>query len=190
MYDNNQHSHISFDRFKCFIDENVNNMSPSSSNMCFDNTLKGLTVSPTYDNWSNIHRVVDKVHKHVCGHFTYSDMKTLPQCTNLWNDQTQNYLSNVISNCPACKASATPPLNRRLSLASLNREFNHVVCMYHMFLNDVTVFHMMDVATRLSVGAVVDSTSMENEFIKWKTCALHNSGLQIIFTSTEHFKTT
>lgn len=34
--------------------------------------------------------------------------------------------------------------------------------MDHMFLDKVTVFHMTDVATRFSVGAVVENTSMEN----------------------------
>lgn len=41
--------------------------------------------------------------------------------------------------------------------------------MDHMFLEKVTVFHVMDVATRFSVGAVVDSTSMENVIFHMKS---------------------
>lgn len=137
-------------------------MSPFASKLIFDNMLNCSTISPTHDNWSQIRRVLEKVHEHVCGHYTYYDMRTLIQRTNLWNGQTENYLLNVVSKCPDCNASSTPPPNRRVSLASLNREFNDVVCMNHMFLDKVTLFDMMNVATRFPVGAVVGSTSMEN----------------------------
>lgn len=89
-------------------------------------------------------------------------MRTLHQRNKLWNDQTQSYLSNVMSNCSDCKASSTPPPNRRVLLSSLNREFNDVVCMDHMFLDKITVFRMMYVTTIYFVGYVVDNVSMEN----------------------------
>lgn len=34
--------------------------------------------------------------------------------------------------------------------------------MNHMFLDNVTLFHMMDVATQFSVGTVVESTAMDH----------------------------
>lgn len=137
-------------------------MSPGSAQLVCDNVLNGASISMSFDNWPQIRRIVDKVHKHVCVHSTYSDMRTLLQRNKLWNDQAQNYLSQIVSECPDCKASSTPPPNRRVSLASLNREFNDVLCLDHMFLDKTTVLHMMDVSTRFSVGTVVDSTSMEN----------------------------
>lgn len=42
--------------------------------------------------------------------------------------------------------SETAPPNRRMYLASLNREFNDVICIDHKCLDTVTIFHMMDVA--------------------------------------------
>lgn len=74
---------------------------------------------------------------------------------------TQNYLSTVVTECNHCKASSTPPPNRKVSLSSLNRNFNEIVCMDHCFLDSVTVFHVMDVATRYSAGAVVDNKSID-----------------------------
>ena len=67
----------------------------------------------------------------------------------------------MISDLPHCKLSCTPPTNRCVSLSSLNREFNEIVCIDHFFLENATVFHAMDVATRFSAGIVVESTSME-----------------------------
>lgn len=89
-------------------------------------------------------------------------MKALLERNNIWNEKTKNYLSNVVSICTDFKASSTPPPNRRVLLVSLNRDFNDVICMDHMFLGIVTVFHMMDVGTQVSVGTVVNSTSMDN----------------------------
>lgn len=35
--------------------------------------------------WSELKNIVDKVHKHVCGRSTYSNMKILLQRDNLWS---------------------------------------------------------------------------------------------------------
>lgn len=165
-------------------------MSPSSSELIRDNITTGCTISLTYENWSHIRRIIDKVHKHVCRHSTYSDMIILLQRTKLWNKQAQNYLSSVVSHCPDFKASSTPPPNGRVSLASLNRDFNDSICMDYMFLDKVTVFHMMDVATHFLLVLSWTVHRWRTSYIIWKTSGSRNFGLPTWSTFTEHSKMT
>ena len=103
---------------------------------------------------------------------TFSDMRTLLMRNGLWTNQVQHYLVHVVSSCTSCKASATPPPNRQVSLASLNRQLNEVVCVDHFHLDDVTLFHCMDTATRFSAAYVVDSTALDEAVIGFETCWL------------------
>lgn len=55
------------------------------------------------------------------------------------------------------------PLGMRpVSLSRISRNFNEVVCIDHLHLNDVTVFHVMDSATRYSTGSVVSDRTPES----------------------------
>ena len=51
---------------------------------------------------------------------------------------------------------------RKVSLSSMNREFNVEVCLDHVYLGEHIVLHAMDSATRYSVGCVVPDASMES----------------------------
>lgn len=82
-------------------------------------------------------------------------MRTLLERNKLWSLESQKYLAELIASCPDCNASSTPPPNRRVSISSMNREFNEVVCIDHAFFGSVIVLHAMDVATRYSTGVVV-----------------------------------
>lgn len=50
----------------------------------------------------------------------------------------------------------------RISPCTMNRQFNTVVCVDHMNLDDNLVFHIMDSTSRYSVRDVVDTVSMWN----------------------------
>lgn len=87
----------------------------------------------------------------------------------------------IIPSCHDCNASSTTFPNIHLSLASLNRELNDAICMDHMFLKKITVLNIMDVATRFSEGAVVNSTSMESVTYHKENLWFSQLGLQILF---------
>ena len=110
--------------------------------------------------WSEIKKIVDKVHKHVCGHASYTDIKTLLERNKLWNPAVHKYLSTTVERCPSCNVTAEPKQERQVSLSTLNRSLNDVVCIDHLFLGNCSVIHIMDTATRYSVGQVVPDTSM------------------------------
>ena len=42
--------------------------------------------------WSELLKIIDKVHKHVCGHANLSDIQTLLQRNNMWSLKVEKYL--------------------------------------------------------------------------------------------------
>ena len=110
--------------------------------------------------WDEIKHIIDRVHKHVCGHSCYSDMKTLLQRNDIWDESIQKYLQQTLERCPACKKTSEAQPERKVSLGTISRSFNEVLCVDHLFLNNICVFHAMDTATRYSVGCAVPNTGM------------------------------
>lgn len=135
-------------------------------------TNSTLMQNPILTSWDSVKKVVDRVHRHVCGHATFSDMRTLLIRNRLWSNEVQHYLSQTVSECVSCKASSTPPPNRRVSLSSLNRQLNEVVCVDHFHLDGVTLFHAMDTATRFSSAYVVESTGLDQAVLAFESCWL------------------
>lgn len=68
------------------------------------------------DNLAKLCRVVNHVHRHECGHATYSDMETLLCCNKLWNEHVQPCLETTFSHCINCKAFSTITPNLCVSL--------------------------------------------------------------------------
>ena len=62
--------------------------------------------------------------------------------------------------CSSCSLTIEPKGQRKVSLSTLNRFLNDVVCVVHLFLGESAVFHVMDTATQFSVRQVVSNTSM------------------------------
>jgi len=41
--------------------------------------------------WKEVQKIVDKVHNHVCGHASFSNIQTLPKRNDLWNQEIKKY---------------------------------------------------------------------------------------------------
>lgn len=128
-----------------------------------------LTCSTIDIPWKEAKRVIDRVHRHVCGHSTFSDMKLLLQRNDLWSEAIEKYLLKTIETCTNCKATSDPKPARKVSLSTLNRSFNDKICIDHMFLGDNAVIHIMGSTVRYSVGMIVPDTSMQHAI-----CALES----------------
>lgn len=115
--------------------------------------------------WVELKHVIDKVHSHVCGHASFSDMKVLLQRNGLWSDEAMKYLARVIETCAGCSHTSDPQNARKVSIRSLNRSFNQVVCIDHLHLSDMRVCHVMDATTRYSVGSVVPDVGIDNAIL-------------------------
>lgn len=103
---------------------------------------------------------MDKVHRHVCGHSNFNDVKLLLQRNMLWSQECSSYLSKVMEECKFCHLIDSPLGSRLVSLANMSRGFNEVVCVDHFFPENLDVFYVMDAKTRYSSGCIVSSTNM------------------------------
>lgn len=127
----------------------TNSKHTPSMHSCLSNA-----VNPT---WKEQRRILDRVRSHVCGHSSYQDMKLLLQRNGLWDTQIQDYLLQMIEKCDHCALVSPSDNTIKVSLSSMTRGFNDLVCVDHLYLDRITVMHVMDATTRYSAGSVVSS---------------------------------
>ena len=120
--------------------------------------------------WSEVKKIIDKVHKHVCGHASFTDYKLLLERNGLWNDAISSYLGETVNNCTACRSTAVPQPNRKVSISSLSKEFNEVVCIDHLYLDEIRLTHCMDVVSRYSAAHVVSTATLKDAIVAFEAC--------------------
>lgn len=74
----------------------------------------------------------------------------------------------MLETCYHCKATSAPVQSRKVSISSINRLFNDVVCIDHFFLDQVCVFHVMDSVSRYSACHISDSTSIDVSILSFE----------------------
>jgi len=153
MIDHGFHSYLPWD---IFCSEKTKEKPVTFKFFCATAQIEGKSTS-----WAATKKIVDKVHKHICGHSNYTDIKLLLERNELWSIDVEKYLTGVLEKCSACKTTALPKPARKVSLSSMSRSFNDVVCIDHLFLDDHKVFHAMCSSTRYSVGAEVPDTTID-----------------------------
>lgn len=90
-------------------------------------------------------------------------------CGILRYKNTLQYLTNTMDERTNCWATSKPIPTRKVSLSSLDRQLNIVVCIDHFHLDLNRVLHLMDSYARFSAGDVVDSMSMSTEISLFET---------------------
>lgn len=105
------------------------------------------STKSNYVPWKQLKRIVYRLHRHVCGHVKFPDMRTILVRNGMWRLHAQVYVVQTVNECVNCVSYATTPPNRRVSLSSLDSESNNVICIDHFFLGDHTLFHVMDTAS-------------------------------------------
>ncbi len=60
--------------------------------------------------WSDIKKIVDEVHKRVCGHAKLIDMQTLLERNNLWNHEVKTYFNRIVNSCSNCARCYEPKM--------------------------------------------------------------------------------
>ena len=116
----------------------------------------------THRPWAVLQNILDKVHRHVCGHANFTDMRLLLERNEMWSPAVQQYLTQVVDRCTSCRHTAPPEPSRKVSISSFSTAFNEVVAVDHFHLEGVRIFHCMDVATRYSIGNVCVSASLDD----------------------------
>lgn len=126
-----------------------------------ESTLSCLSAVTTHDMpWKDVKKVIDKVHKHVCGHATLTDYKLLLERNGLWNETIASYIAKTMEECTACRCTSPPMPSRKVSISSLSKSFNEVLCVDHFNLDDVLMAHFMDLISRYSAAYIVSSTNL------------------------------
>lgn len=60
-----------------------------------------------------------------------------------WNDAIERYLIKIVEKCTGCRHTSLLQNTCKVSLSSLSRSFNKVVCIDHFCLNQICVFPVM-----------------------------------------------
>ncbi len=138
--------------------------------------------------WSEVKSVIDKVHNHVCGHANFTDFKILLERNNLWDKNVAKYVSNMIENCRACKSAAPTQPPRKVSISSLSKEINEIVCVDHFYLDKICLLHLMDLTTRFSVAQIVKSTALQEAVNAFEATWIAHFGYPCVMKGDEAFE--
>ena len=79
----------------------------------------------------------------------------------MWTAEVEKYLHRIISSCSDCAKTCEPKQVRKVSISSINRSFNDIVCIDHFHLGNLRMCHIVDASTRYSAGIVVPDTGMQ-----------------------------
>lgn len=110
--------------------------------------------------WKDIKNLLDKVQKHVCGHANLTDIQLLLKRNNLWNSAIDKYISKTVSECTSFRSTTPRVPNRKVSISSLSKGCNDLVCIDHLLLGENKLVHCMDSVSRYSTSSIVDSTNI------------------------------
>lgn len=110
--------------------------------------------------WKQVKRIIEKVHKHVFRHASLTDFRALLERNNLWNSTIANYVSRIVSECRECRSTAPPIPSRKDSISTMTMNFNEVVCVDHLILDEIHLLHCMDTVSRYSTAFIVGSANM------------------------------
>lgn len=132
--------------------------------------VQGATDTAAATKWTDVKHVIDRAQSHVCDHSSYRDMQLLPSRNGFCSDGAGKYLTEMITRCGPCQATAKPHTSRTVSLSSLFREFKELVCVENCFIEGILVFHAMDAGCRYSAVAICNDTTMRASL-----CALHSA---------------
>lgn len=135
------------------------------------NVLKNFNVTTVNDlPWIDVKRIVDKVHKHVCGHSNLTDIRMFLERNNIWNNAVEKYVNDLLKNCRSCKSTAPPQPSRKVSISSMSKGINETVCIDHLYLEGIRLFHVMDLVTRFSSAFVVSDATMKQTINAFEAC--------------------
>lgn len=120
--------------------------------------------------WAWAKSIIDKVHKHVCGHANFTDFQLLLKRNDLWNEAVASYVQKLVEGCTACPFTAPPQPSRKVSISSMSTQFNQVVCVDHFYLDEIRLMHCMDLVSRFSAIQVVDSETLADAVAAFEAC--------------------
>lgn len=92
-------------------------------------------------------------------------LKLLLQSNIMWDKYAEDYVKNIVKHCPSCMSTAHPQARRMVSISTLSKEFNEILCVNHFYLDTICLVHFMDLNALLSTALIVESTN-QNDVLK------------------------
>lgn len=90
LFEHDNHSYISMVKF--YIESVVSAHHPRVASLCASSA--GFATKMSFDDSK---KVVDRVHKHVCGHSNYEDISLLLKRNHIWSDDISHYLGQILN---------------------------------------------------------------------------------------------
>ena len=75
--------------------------------------------------------------------------------------EAMKYLHRVENSCSDCAKTYEPKKARKVSISSINRSLNDVLCIDQFHLTYLSICHIMDATTRYSARIFVPDTGMQ-----------------------------
>lgn len=110
--------------------------------------------------WKTRKEIIDEVHRHVCGHSNFNDIKTLPERNTVWNEDCADYLRDLLGTCIACHEITLPMKMRNVSLNNFFRRLNQLCFVDFFQLDSLQLFHCVKSVSLYSLAVVVDSLTL------------------------------
>lgn len=92
---------------------------------------------------SELKKIIFKVHKHVCAHATFTNFKLLLERNGLWINNIQKYDIEILNKYPDCRTTAAAQSSRKVSISSLSKKLNDIVCLDHFYFDDTLLIHFL-----------------------------------------------
>lgn len=130
--------------------------------------LSAIAIDAT--PWPKICRIIDKIHKHICGYASFTDFKLLFDQNGLWHDAVKSYFGEVTERCTACHFTSYPQPNRTVSIRSSTTEFDEDLCIDHPYLDEIRSMLYMGLISRYFAAHVDNSAILKEAIIAFEAC--------------------
>lgn len=100
----------------------------------------------------NVVYLFGKINLHVLGHANITCMGSIIYLNGIWNESVEGVLADTVGKYTSCRTAALPQPSIKVSIKSLYRNFNDVVCIDHFYVYEVALFHVMDGFARFSAS--------------------------------------
>lgn len=78
-----------------------------------------------------IKKFIDKVHRHVDGHASFTYFKLILERNVIWSKIVIQCIEQMINECQNCKSSAPPEPSCKVSISSMSKNINEIVYFDH-----------------------------------------------------------
>lgn len=119
--------------------------------------------------WNETKVNIDNIYYHVCSYAIFNDMKFLLQRNDLWSDEVKHYASHVFNGFTKCHVSSPSYPTRTFSISTLSKGLNEIVFDDLFYLNNIRIFHSMDMVTRFSSGHILKPAALDDFVFVLKT---------------------